>query len=532
MAPPRKISHSCSAGVLPTFAQLKMGGDGVLLVPAPTRLPSAHHGYAHIPHGTQLLRVWVEVRGSGLHVYPHRASSIPSLVVPHLHLCHVTVAPHTTSSSYRVQISLKGEEQVSLFLQAESEANVWAAMLRVTAVKRSLQLEGLNLECGTAGEHDPGSGDSCEAESQGEEEEEEDVGGQGASLLETAAEGGEGKVRLRRPRLLSHDSARDDATRKELLQQMLATKSLLEKKQKNRRSGAGAWLVTAGEVANEYDRAQHEAQQSALRKVVILRQRKNSTAIKMATLERQQSSKKTREVADVSVQLEALRNRLSSLDTQLRESEQDTERMLQDLEHRRNQELHLIKDLGGVDEDLGGELGDVTKGSGSDEGNLLKGSHGGSFMGSLSSIPSIVVSSSERKAPEKFFGIKVGGREGRLKGRNPLHFLDLKLRVSRRHKSTECLTTPSQTHHTPDRSHSSTPANGSCSDNSSDDELDHQHQRHQQQSHHQLGATSVKTEISKEAIQEIEAFKELIQRYFATHPRHDSITAHSHEIIL
>lgn len=67
----------------------------------------------------------------------------------------------------------------------------------------------------------------------------------------------------------------------------------------------------------------------------------------MATLERQQSSKKTRE-ADVTHQLEALRNRLSSLDTQLRESEQDTERTLQDLEQRRNQELHLIKDLGKI----------------------------------------------------------------------------------------------------------------------------------------------------------------------------------------
>lgn len=43
----------------------------------------------------------------------------------------------------------------------------------------------------------------------------------------------------------------------------------------------GAWAVTAGEVENEYDRAQHEAQQSALRKAVILRQRKNSTAIKV-----------------------------------------------------------------------------------------------------------------------------------------------------------------------------------------------------------------------------------------------------------
>lgn len=47
---------------------------------------------------------------------------------------------------------------------------------------------------------------------------------------------------------------------------------------------AGAWVVTAGEVVNEYDRAQHEAQQSALRKAVLLRQRKNSTAIKVKGL--------------------------------------------------------------------------------------------------------------------------------------------------------------------------------------------------------------------------------------------------------
>ncbi|XP_042236726.1 uncharacterized protein LOC121875970 isoform X2 [Homarus americanus] len=468
-----------------------------------------------------------------------------------------------------------GEDQVSLYLDSEAEADTWATMLKITTVKRSLQLEGLNLECGAADypspgaegdvcrgdschgdtfqedevdedeltrealdtligflhpsyceEEDTASGDSCETESQEEED-----GGSGRCGVTQDAPGG-GSVRFRHPRRLSHTNARDDSGRRELLQQMLATKSLLEKKQKNRRSGAGAWVLTAGEVVNEYNRAQHEAQQSALRKAVILRQRKNSTAIKMATLERQQSSKKTRE-ADVSVQLEALRNRLSSLDTQLKESEQDTERMLQDLEQRRNQELHLIKDLGGVDDGLGGELGGVSRGCGSEEGTLVKGSHGGSLMGSLPSIPSIVVSPSERKAPEKIFGIKVGNREGRLKARNPLHFLDLKLRVSRRHKSTECLTTTTTLPHTPNRSHSSTPANGSCSDNSSDDELDHHHrQHHNHHHHHHHRPPAIRTEIRKEALQEIETFKQLIERYFTLHPRHDSITAHAHEIIL
>ncbi|MPC91642.1 hypothetical protein E2C01_086693 [Portunus trituberculatus] len=49
---------------------------------------------------------------------------------------------------------------------------------------------------------------------------------------------------------------------------------------------------------------------------------------------------------DVTHQLEALRRRLSALDCELRESKQDTERTLQDLQQRREQELHLIKDLG------------------------------------------------------------------------------------------------------------------------------------------------------------------------------------------
>lgn len=345
---------------------------------------------------------------------------------------------------------------------------------------------------------------------------------------------------------------------------------------------AGAWAVTAGEVENEYDRAQHEAQLSALRKAVILRQRKNSTAIKMATLERQQSSKGKKqkqrkqrgkgdsggggnscggggegwagwdgtggdtsgggagglEEGDVSHQLEALRRRLSALDCELRESKQDTERTLQDLQQRREQELHLIKDLGGVAGDLplvGGGSGGVV------ETPLLKNSNGGSLMGSISSIPSIVVSSSpspssasEKKASEKIFGIKVGGsKEGRSKARNPLHFLDLKLRVSRRHKSTECLSTRGTTTPTPDRSHNSTPGNGSYSDNSSDDETDSQQPPRQPPAASATQQqTGMRTEVSVEALREIEAFKQLIHRYFATHPRHDSITSHSREILL
>ncbi|XP_071537099.1 uncharacterized protein [Panulirus ornatus] len=534
--PPRKISHSCSAGTLPTFTQLHVGGDGLLVVPPPARTPSAHQGHAHIQHGASLIRVWVEVRNAGLHVYPHEAASRPSLVVAQLDLCDVTVSREHTHPAHRVLVSMRGKEQVSLYLEEEAEAESWASMLRVTTVKRSLQLEGLNLECGAAGEDDDtASGDSCETESQDEE-----AGGPCEEVGRDADGGGgpPGSVRLRHPRRPSHVRTRNDSERRELLQQMLTTKSVLEKKQKNRRSGPRAWAVTAGEVVNEYDRAQHQAQQSALRKAVLLRQRKNSTAIKMATLERQQSSKKNRKV-EVALQLEALRRRLSSLDSQLKESKQDTERTLQDLENRRNQELHLIKDLGGVDESLGGELEGVSKGCGSQQVTLVKGSHGGSLMGSLPSIPSIIVSNSERKTPEKIFGIKVGSREGRLKGRNPLHFLDLKLRVSRRHKSTECLSTPHPPH-TPHRSHSSTPANGSCSDNSSDEEVDHLQQEHQQQQEQQKhqqqqqqeGPSSVRTEISKEALQEIEAFKRLIARYFATHPRHDSITSHSPEILL
>ena len=48
----------------------------------------------------------------------------------------------------------------------------------------------------------------------------------------------------------------------------------------------------------------------------------------------------------VTHQLETLRRRLSALDCELRESKQDTERTLQDLQQRKEQELHLIKDLG------------------------------------------------------------------------------------------------------------------------------------------------------------------------------------------
>ncbi|XP_066937536.1 uncharacterized protein [Macrobrachium rosenbergii] len=544
MAPPRKISHSCSAGTLPTFSQLHVGGDGLLLVPPPCRPQPTHQGHAHIAHNNGLLRVWVEVRGAGIHVFPHEAASLPSIVVAQLDQCDVTTSLRETNPAHSVRIARQGKEQLNLFFEAEEEAETWANMLRVTTVNRSLALEGLNLECGGAGaDEDTTSGDSCETESQEE--------GEG----HTPDDGADGRtyVRLRHPRRNAPPKPRDEAGRRELLQQMLATKSLLEKKQKNRKSGAGAWAITAGEVVNEYDRAQHEAQQLALRKAVLLKQRKNSTAIKMATLERQQHSSSKKQEGDVSLQLEALRRRLSSLDSELKESEQDTERTLQDLEERRNQELHLIKDLGGVQDDgLPEGLVGVSKSWGSEEGVSHKGSLGGSLRGSLSSIPSIVISSSERRTPERIFGFKVGNRDGKAKGRNPLHFLDIKLRVSRRHKSTECLTTTPD-HHV-DRSHSSTPANVSCSENSSDDEPEHHHHHshHPNPSSHSSGhhhgghgftnhsqhpqgreaERPVKTEISKEALHEIEAFKQLIDRYFATHPRHDSITSHSHEIIL
>ncbi|XP_050690678.1 uncharacterized protein LOC126982569 [Eriocheir sinensis] len=721
MLPPRKISHSCSAGLLPTFSRLQVGGDGQVKAPPPARAPALHHGPVTIPHAGGLLRVWAEVRSGALHIYPQRAATLPSLVVGHLEACRVSLAsltPDPSSSSsasssagsspfasfvaassnvsvpaHCVTVHRQVREEVRLLLGTREEAEAWAGMLQVTAVSRSLQLEGLNLECGaadcslpgvdgSAGEDDSlddgprededegegegededeedrteealaslinllqpfycgddvGSGSSCDMESPEEEDEEGDGGGgEGVDV-----EGGEGgvlegdipppspssslsstttvegtEVRLRRPLRLSPD---DDGGRRELLQQMLATKSLLEKKQRNRRSGAGAWAVTAGEVENEYDRAQYEAQQSALRKAVILRQRKNSTAIKMATLERQQSNKgkkqkqrkqrgKTetaggsiitsngggggggsgsrkgrgkgggggvgggrgglvwdaiRELGvgvevgdeDVSHQLETLRRRLSALDSELRESKQTTERTLQDLQQRREQELHLIKDLGGVAEDLSLVGGGAAGAGGLSEASLLKnnigGGGGGSLMGSLSSIPSIVLSSSsnlsgggEKKTSEKIFGIKKGGssKEGRTKARNPLHFLDLKLRVSRRHKSTECLSErPAATH---DRSHNSTPGNGSFSDNSSDEEgADSQHPQQQPQQQPQSptatpqqqqmdGLGGVRTEVSVEALREIEAFKQLIHRYFATHPRHDSITAHAREILL
>ncbi|KAK4312459.1 hypothetical protein Pmani_016122 [Petrolisthes manimaculis] len=471
---PRKISHSCSAGTLPTYTELQVGGDGLLLVPVPTRPPSTHQGHAYITHGNAFLRVWVEIRTTSLHIYPHEAATLPTLVVAHLDQCDVTlthdviapppppndviapppphdvIAPpplhdvisfshlqrHLNKPPYRVTVALKGCEQVSLYHYNPREAEVWSTMLKITTVHRSLQLEGLNLECGVAGAEED-SGDSC------------------PNLRKT----------------------KDDTTRRELLQQMLATKTLLEKKLKNSKSGAGAWALTAGEVVNEYDRAQHQAQQSALRKAVILRQRKNSTAIKMATLEKQEAGKKKKKKKKVGkdvvcVQLEALRRRLSSLDTQLRESEQDTERTLQHIEHRRNQDLHIIKDLGGVDDGgLEGVALGCSGGGGSNSNSEEKPLIRNTLMGSLSSIPSIIISSSEKTekkiTPEKIFGFRVGGvsgggggvgvsgvNSGVTKTRNPLHFLDLKLRVSRRHKSTENLMTPTHTYtHTHTRTH-------------------------------------------------------------------------------
>ncbi|CAL4079663.1 unnamed protein product, partial [Meganyctiphanes norvegica] len=91
MPPPiRKISHSSSAGTLPTFTQLTVSGDGHLLVPPPVRLPPTHQGHARITHGNGTARVWVEVRGAGVHVYPNEAAAIPSLVVTPLDQCLVT----------------------------------------------------------------------------------------------------------------------------------------------------------------------------------------------------------------------------------------------------------------------------------------------------------------------------------------------------------------------------------------------------------------------------------------------------------
>ncbi|KAK3881359.1 hypothetical protein Pcinc_014191 [Petrolisthes cinctipes] len=326
--PPRKISHSCSAGTLPTYTQLQVGGDGLLLVPAPSRPPSTHQGHAHITHGNAFLRVWVEIRTTSLHIYPHEAATLPSLVVANLDQCDVTLSHHVIPSPhdvipsphdvipsphdvipsphdvipsphdviasvhdvtfshqqrhqihppYRVSVSLKGCEQVSLYHYNPREAEVWAAMLKVTTVHRSLQLEGLNLECGVAGadEEDMGSGDSCETESQEEEDDDEgegETGGGGrddGETMEIRRDDGEigrdgGEILHMRPNLRSKD---DEVWRRSV-------------------------ALTAGEVVNEYDRAQHQAQQSALRKAVILRQRKNSTAIKMATLEKKKKARK------------------------------------------------------------------------------------------------------------------------------------------------------------------------------------------------------------------------------------------------
>ncbi|KAK3881358.1 hypothetical protein Pcinc_014190 [Petrolisthes cinctipes] len=111
---------------------------------------------------------------------------------------------------------------------------------------------------------------------------------------------------------------------------------------------------------------------------------------------------------------------------------QDTERTLQHLENRRNQDLHIIKDLGGVDD------------------------------GGLEGVALGCKKTEKKTTPEKIFGFRVGGggggsggggvASGIIKTRNPLHFLDLKLRVSRRHKSTENLT-PTHSHPHPPHPH-------------------------------------------------------------------------------
>ncbi|MPC97128.1 hypothetical protein E2C01_092422 [Portunus trituberculatus] len=56
MAPPRKLSHSCSAGLLPTFRRLQVGGDGQVVAPTPARSPALHRGSVTIPHAGGLLR--------------------------------------------------------------------------------------------------------------------------------------------------------------------------------------------------------------------------------------------------------------------------------------------------------------------------------------------------------------------------------------------------------------------------------------------------------------------------------------------
>lgn len=52
-------------------------------------------------------RVWVELRGGSLHVYPNEAASLPSLVVAHLVQCDVTVTHGQTELPYRVAIMLQ-----------------------------------------------------------------------------------------------------------------------------------------------------------------------------------------------------------------------------------------------------------------------------------------------------------------------------------------------------------------------------------------------------------------------------------------
>ncbi|CAL4142109.1 unnamed protein product, partial [Meganyctiphanes norvegica] len=328
----------------------------------------------------------------------------------------------------------QSREQLSLYLDSEEEAKHWAEMLKVTSVHRSLSFEGLNLECGPAvSAIEDSSSDSSELG-------EELHGCSGSSVADeddqcsgdnTPDNSPSGKRRQPRLRGIHNDS------RKELLQQMLATKSMLEKKQKHRRSGTGAWAMTAGEVVNEYDRAQHEAQQEAMRRAVLLRQRKNSTAIKMASLEKgaglgkRENNRSQKKPPKIRQEMEVLRKHLSSLDSQMQEDDKNVQKTLHDIEERRNNDLDIIKDLGGdgMEEDLN---------------RLSVCEDNASQRGSVASIPSIVINSSEKadkKTPEKIFGFRVGGRDRRLKPRNPLNFLDIKLKVHRRHKSTENLST-------------------------------------------------------------------------------------------
>ncbi|XP_076053394.1 uncharacterized protein LOC143032460 [Oratosquilla oratoria] len=698
---PRKFSHTSSAGALPTFTQLHVSADGLLMVGPPTRAPATHQGHAYVAHNNAFIRVWLEIRGCGLHVFPHQAASTPSMVVTPLDqvetlspirpvdfiqgsekktdteaasttaiwredqrhvVVNVNQGDHVTSGStllmcpdarakrrkkkekkgkklvrcvtkikieadgdgpvsitssitseeeeegseeedeanpqesegyehadvarsrilrtddfcqpddwgkeekkdgknkeenkkkelepsFCVLLRTKDQEQLKFFVATEKESSTWAAMLRANSTThRSLSLEGLNLECGPAGDEDASStnSDTCSNASVQDHADQQSTTSRGSSISSgsNSSHGGHEKRRSSREKA--------EASKRHLLQQMLATKNLLERKQKYKRSAAEAWRATAGEVQNEYERAQHETQQLALRRTVLLRQRKNSTAIKMATLEREAGVGRRGKlnggsggsVADSGTnqqqlqQLVALRERLSSLDSQLHESEKDTEKTLQGLEEKRCQELEILKNLGAMDENL------------SDEGGGLL--YAPYLRGSFPSLPSLTTCTQEKRSNDRFFGIKMGGgggggglgggggggggrgEGGRLKGRNPLNFLDLKIRVSRRHKSTENLSrSTDQLFRTRRESSESSDDDtrrrfGGWSQSKSEKRSNSRKKVSDLKQSVESNKENAKTtperkEISKEALAEIDAFNRLIENYYALNPRHDSI---------